>query len=235
MRVTFRLVTSLVLAMAASAACGAPSGGTPRATLDRSEVDFGPVAGAQKLQATVRLTNTGDAPLLLGSVEASCACTVLMTDPTPIAPGQSRDLEVILTTDSLQAGPVSKTVLIPTNDPAMPKARLTVSAEVELDVEVSEPFVNFGDTPIDHTATRRLLVTSHRAGFRVTGVRSTDRSISVRRGLAAADGSTPITLSLEPVAEGPYFGVIVITTSSPGTPEIRLPVSGTIIPATPVR
>ena len=62
---------------------------------DETSHDFGQIKEADgKVSATFVVKNTGDAPLAITRVIASCGCTTPEWTKEPIAPGQTGDIKI---------------------------------------------------------------------------------------------------------------------------------------------
>jgi hypothetical protein len=62
--------------------------------IDKDIHDFGKVTEGIENHCTFVVTNTGDKPLILSDVKASCGCTTPSKPEGPIAPGKSDKIEV---------------------------------------------------------------------------------------------------------------------------------------------
>lgn len=85
------LLTALVLSL------GALSAQQKQAVISAKETvyDFGEIKEADgKVAHTFVIENTGDAPLVLTRVIASCGCTTPEWTKEPIAPGKSGDVKI---------------------------------------------------------------------------------------------------------------------------------------------
>jgi hypothetical protein len=63
-------------------------------TFKEKSVDFGDIVQGQKVSHTFELTNTGESPLVISNVAATCGCTVPSWPNEPIAPGASAEIQV---------------------------------------------------------------------------------------------------------------------------------------------
>jgi hypothetical protein len=63
-------------------------------TFKEKSVDFGDIVQGQKVSHTFELTNTGESPLVISNVAATCGCTVPSWPKEPIAPGASAEIQV---------------------------------------------------------------------------------------------------------------------------------------------
>jgi hypothetical protein len=96
--------------------------------IDKEIHDFGKVVEGVENHCTFTVTNTGDKPLVLSDVKASCGCTTPSKPDGPIAPGKSDKIEVGFKPNG--KGVSEKTITITANtDP-----RITV-VKVKADVQ----------------------------------------------------------------------------------------------------
>lgn len=101
---------------------------TTSMTIDKEIHDFGKVVEGVENHCTFTVTNTGDKPLVLSDVKASCGCTTPSKPEGPIAPGKSDKIEVGFKPNG--KGVSEKTITITANtDP-----RITV-VKVKADVQ----------------------------------------------------------------------------------------------------
>lgn len=101
---------------------------TTSMTIDKEIHDFGKVVEGVENHCTFKVTNTGDKPLVLSDVKASCGCTTPSKPEGPIAPGKSDKIEVGFKPNG--RGVSEKTITITANtDP-----RITV-VKVKADVQ----------------------------------------------------------------------------------------------------
>lgn len=106
----------------------------PAISLDKKKHDFGVVARAAGIVTTTFVVrNTGTDTLEIGDLSTSCSCTSAKLDSRVIAPGETAVLTVSFDPDFHKepSGVLERTVFIPTNDPNMPEAEVTISVEIE--------------------------------------------------------------------------------------------------------
>ena len=84
-------------------------------SLDKEEIQFGNIKLNTDVTSKIKVTTTGDKPLVLKSVVGSCGCTAPDYPKTPIAPGASADITVKYSSGSM-AGDFNKSVTITSND-----------------------------------------------------------------------------------------------------------------------
>lgn len=101
---------------------------TPRVRARNPTVDLGVVPVGEDVQARFALENAGNGVLELFGVEPGCDCTLADFDDA-IAPGQVGYVRAVLDTTEL-LGPVTKGIVVNTNDPDRRQILLTLKANV---------------------------------------------------------------------------------------------------------
>ncbi|MEI2273896.1 DUF1573 domain-containing protein [Sphingobacterium sp. ML3W] len=79
-----------------------------------SAFDFGQVKEGAEVKHTFVLKNTGDAPVILSKVTASCGCTQPEFSKSPILPGGTSDIRVTFKSEG-QVGKQQKIITIQSN------------------------------------------------------------------------------------------------------------------------
>jgi len=102
---------------------------SPKAAFKNNVHNFGKVAEeAGQVTCTFEFTNTGNAPLIINSVRASCGCTTPTYTKEPVLPNQKGEIKVAYSTTN-RVGSFDKNVTIFTNVPDT-TYRLTIKGEV---------------------------------------------------------------------------------------------------------
>ena len=97
---------------------------------DATSFEFGPSQeAAGNVSLTVRIKNTGEAPLVLTRVIASCGCTTPEWTKEPIAPGKTGDIKITYNPKD-RPGPFVKTISVYSNGKTG-SFILTIRGEVE--------------------------------------------------------------------------------------------------------
>lgn len=68
--------------------------------VENDTYDFGIVDEGEKVKHEFVFTNTGEAPLIINSVRASCGCTTPNYPKEPIKPGEKSKIEVVFDTNN---------------------------------------------------------------------------------------------------------------------------------------
>ena len=76
-------------------------------------IDYGTIEKGADGVRIFEFTNTGDAPLVISKVKASCGCTVPSKPNKPIMPGETGEIQVKYDTDRVV--PFRKTITVTSN------------------------------------------------------------------------------------------------------------------------
>ena len=79
-----------------------------------SSFDFGTKTEGEIIEFSYRFKNTGDFPLVVTNVSASCGCTVPEKPEEPVQPGETGYIKVKFNSDK-RGGEVHKTVMVQSN------------------------------------------------------------------------------------------------------------------------
>ena len=153
MLMTFRLKTViLVCVMAAFSISAAIAQGTAKISPDKQVFNFGTIA-EEKGPASHEfiITNTGDAPLIINRITASCGCTRPTWDKSPIAPGKSTSIKITYNPKG-RPGPFYKTITIISNSD---KKRFNLAIKGNVTPKPKEPkyeyLYSIGDLKLNKT------------------------------------------------------------------------------------
>jgi hypothetical protein len=100
----------------------------------------------QSVQHTYTIKNEGDSVLNISNVKTSCGCTTAELARKTLAPGESVPL---IATMNLRGrkGKTKKSITVSSNDPKTPFLQLVLAVDIQRDVQVNPPFVNFRYDP----------------------------------------------------------------------------------------
>jgi hypothetical protein len=102
----------------------------PTISISEEEWDFGKIKEDERPVHIFTIKNIGKEELIISRARASCGCTATMLSSDNIKPGQSAELQVTFNPTGFN-GIVKKDVTIESNDPQLPKTKVTIIAEVE--------------------------------------------------------------------------------------------------------
>ncbi len=235
-----RLAATLCVLLSVWFASSASAQRGPSIEFDSPTRTVTKVMDGEAIHQLFKFKNTGDTQLEITGVEPSCGCTSALPVPSKVAPGQSGQLKVEIQTLGFAAQsknltevvPVSKTVIVRTNDPRQPQVVLTVNFNVAPEIVVSEPSIYFGSNPRGREVTRELTleITPDRPVKLLSAV-ATDANVTVRLEPVAGSNDKKfrlIAVQKPTAAEGAHFGSIVIKTTSQLKPQVIVTVRGLV-------
>ncbi len=156
-----------------------------------------------------------------------------MLSAKQVAPGQTGEIEVSVSTEGIAA--VNKTVTVMTNDPRQRQVVLNITAEVEPEFVPSERTINLGNVPKGREESRSIVITiAVDRAVRLLSAESNEASFAARLDPVAGTEGKKVKLICVMKAdanEGYHFGILVVKTSSPFTPELKIPVRGMVVAA----
>lgn len=199
----------------------------PALILDRSEIDLGRVIAGQVVRTSVRVTNTGPEPLVIGDLEAGCSCVARLGDLKPLLPGESRDIVVELSTKDLVAGSLTRRVTFTLNGKPQGKYAINLKAALEQEFDVSLALIDF--SAASRSGDRREIeIVARRSGVVFEGISTTNDAVDVKLQRRSGQRATAVATLRANSEPGEHYGVLIIATSSEFNPQIRIPVFATI-------
>jgi hypothetical protein len=209
----------------------------PKLEVPEKILDKGTVAKGDVVEANFRLVNEGSETLLVKSVRPTCGCTVADYD-REIAAGGSGWVKAKLDTADF-SGPVSKSILVMTNDPQDPTVSLVIKADVKPYVEVlPRPLIRFNALKHEQLTQKVTIVSGDgEHDFKVTGVDSSVpyleaavRRLGQEEQLAGRPGPQyEVALSLaEDAPMGPVNAQLSVHTDHPKAPTVLIKVYGVV-------
>lgn len=108
-------------------------------SFDKTTIEYGNVKFGADGHRFFTVKNTGDKPLVINRVQASCGCTTPEWSQDPILPGQSSKIKVGYNTQLV--GNFQKLIEVYSNDPANSRSVLYIKGNVEANEGASQPQV----------------------------------------------------------------------------------------------
>lgn len=106
-------------------------------TFDKTTFDYGMIKPSSDGTRFFTVTNTGDKPLILSNVKASCGCTTPEFSQDPIAPGKSAKIKVGYATAN--PGPFNKMIEVFSNDPVNSRSVIYIKGDVNANAPDPKP------------------------------------------------------------------------------------------------
>jgi hypothetical protein len=151
-----------------------------------------------------------------------------------VAPGEQGVIKVTFNSGRMR-NRVTKHVYVSSNDPAEPRATLTVTGLIKVEVDVVPTGIYFGALPVGQTVERSVVVKPVEVeGFRILEVKSSDPMIAVSKPLPAGkpepEGSYRVTITVGPLAEPKRIsGNVRLRTDLAHQKEITISVYGRVV------
>jgi hypothetical protein len=237
------LAALLVTAIAAAQAQKAPAGkakaavGAPKIEVLPETKDVGTVPKGQVIDATFVVRNNGDSDLIISDARPSCGCTVASFDKV-IKPGGEGKVISSVDTKSF-SGPISKSILLVSNDPDRPQMNLFIKANVKPFVDVlPQPFARFSVIKGD-SGTQDMILLSEEKGFKPSIEEASQPYVKAEISPAGDKDKIPgragdqykLHLTVTPDApDGLLNAPIRIATGISQQPTLEIPVSGIVRP-----
>ena len=234
----FTLLTAATVAVMLSAAAvvGSAADG-PKMVVPKMLQDMGKVAQGEMLDVDFAIVNEGDETLEIKAVRPTCGCTVADFD-REIAPGKTGHIKAKLDTRDF-SGPISKSILVMTNDPQDPTLTLVIKTDVHPYVQIlPRALVRFNAVqhePIEQKIT--VVADESDKDFKVTGVKSSVPFLLASVEPVPADrllaGKSPqqyevvLTMKDNPPV-GPVNAVLEIETNHPKAKTVPVKVFGVV-------
>jgi len=129
----------------------------PKLSLEKSEIDLGPMYSGMKKQGTIVLKNIGNDTLRIFSVVPQCGCTTVKPPKTFLLPNESDAVEVEFNASGYR-GKVEKYINIATNDLTSPNVSVKLITDVKEELEPMNHSILLwlGNIVIGQTSTQRM-------------------------------------------------------------------------------
>jgi hypothetical protein len=212
----------------------------PRAIVPLTSFDFGDVYTGDIISQVFVIKNEGDAELMIKDFQADCGCTVTRSDRA-IPPGKEGTAELEVQTIS-QAGAISKTAKLHTNDPERPTIVFTLNANVMKGSPVRQgkyigPLFLASDSLVSmyampgKKAKAELTVTADRDVVKVLGVEAGTKQFVPRVEVLQPGRVYKIVIeSIENETGGLYRDRLRIITDNPALPAFNVAVALRVYP-----
>ncbi len=232
-----KLIPVAALCLVASVVTAPAHAEGPNMVVPEKVKDVGTVAQGEMVEVDFSIINEGTDSLQVKAVRPTCGCTVADYDKE-IAAGGTGLVKAKLDTKDF-SGPISKSILIMTNDPREPTVSVVIKADVRPYVEIlPRPLIRFNAVQSE-AMTEKVVVVATEAGreFKVTGVTSSvpylkasSRQLSGSE-LVPGKPSTQYEVRLaltEDAPVGPVSANLTVKTDHPKAKEVTVKVYGVI-------
>jgi len=201
----------------------------PEIVFDKLEHDFGTMAQYNKVETEIGFRNAGTAPLIIEKVTATCGCTAVAPAQREVAPGGKSEIKVTFNSESFSGRQV-KYIDVHTNDPKNKIVRLSIHANILVDLRASSLVLSFGDVSRGAKELTVRIFSPTGRKFAITDVKPSLEFIqtSVERVEDKGDETEYMmkVTANPPAGGGGFNGTIVVGTDMEGVPPLKLTVSG---------
>ncbi len=216
----------------------------PKIEVTPETKDAGTVPKGQVIETTFVVKNNGGSDLVISDARPGCGCTVASFDKV-IKPGAEGKVQTSVDTKSF-SGPISKSVLLVSNDPERGQINLFIKATVKPFVDIlPQPYVRVAVVKGD-TDSRDVILVSEEKTFKPTVAESSQPYVKAEIAPAAEKDKIPgrageqyrLRITVLPDApEGLLNAPVRVTTGVTQQPNIEIPISGVVrarVSVTPV-
>lgn len=229
--------TLLMAAVMMSIVSMAVAQGGPKLVVESKVFDLGKVPQGVVKDVEFEIRNEGGTVLTIKSVRPTCGCTVAEFDKEIPVDG-SGAVRAKLDTTGFK-GAISKSILVMTDDPAVPTLTLAITAVVQPYIDVlPRALVRFNALQMEKAEQKVVLVGTERSGnFSVTGVETESEALEVsyraldegERIEGKPDSQYEILISLaEEAPVGPISSVVKVMTDAPEAKVVEIKVFGVL-------
>jgi hypothetical protein len=217
---------------------------TPRIEVIPETRDAGTVPKGQVIETTFVVKNSGGSDLVISDARPGCGCTVASFDKV-IKPGGEGKVQTSVDTKSF-SGPISKSVLLVSNDPERGQINLFIKATVKPFVDIlPQPYVRMSVVKGDSDA-RDVILLSEEKGFKPVIAEAAQPYVKAEISPAGEKDKIPgrtgeqykVHITVMPDApEGLLNAPIRINTGVSQQASVEIPVSGIVrarVSVTPV-
>jgi hypothetical protein len=211
----------------------------PQISLSSSSVDFGTVGTGSQGTASVVVSNTGGADLIISviTVNGTDFAVSGVTTPKTISAGQSASMSLAF--HPAAAGAVTGSITITSNDPVTPASTISLagtgSATPIGQLSATPSSLSFGGIAIGSNATQQITLnntgngTTHISAVTISGTGFSVTGVTLPAAINAS-GNLALTIAFTPSATGSVTGTLLITSDANGSP-LKIALSGSGVQA----
>jgi VWFA-related protein len=210
-------------------------GTAPSISLSGASYDFGTIELGKNSTKTITVKNTGDAPLIFGTISTSGVPFSVLNDTCSgktVAEKGNCSLTAQFTPTS--EGTFTGSLSIPSNDPASSTATVALNGKGNAvpNISLSESSYGFGDVVLNNSGRKTFLITNTGTGPLIFGTISSSGApftipIDTCSGnTIAAKGTCSLTAQFLPTAQGNFSGTLSIPSNDPDLNTATIDLSG---------
>jgi hypothetical protein len=197
--------------------------------LQPGQISFGVVAGGQTPDRTVDVEYAGALDWRISEVINNDAPVEVAAVEWYRQPGKvGYHLRVTLKPDA-PPGPLTKELLLKTNDPASPLVPVLLEANIQAPLMVTPSTLSLGTVKVGDTVTKKVIVRGNQA-FRVIGVENLGDVFKFEELPANPQPQQILTVKFQAKSPGEVHEQLKIRTDLPQEAPVTLKIEGTVVP-----
>ncbi|WP_291725531.1 DUF1573 domain-containing protein [Bernardetia sp.] len=197
--------------------------------------DFGTVEEGNKAEKTFVFKNTGNQPIIMSNVRASCGCTTPSWTREPVLPGQSGEIQVSYNSAG-RPGAFNKTITITSNASEATKV-LKIRGNVVSDpandpkMAIERNAIALGKIKKGEAVTYKISFTNEgKKPLQIHNLTSSCNCVKLAGRASANAGETKeLEIVITPTQEGAFDSDIVIYTNSRSQGKTTIKLTGTVV------
>jgi hypothetical protein len=204
----------------------------PKIQFATNMFDFGRVKAGEPVKYTYVFTNTGNALLVINSVQPQCGCTTAGQWTKQAEPGQGGEIPIQFNTANYN-GPVFKQVTVTCNVTNQPMLFLQLKGTVFKPYELIPPLAVLNVPPDSEVASVVVTITNHtEEPLMLSAPQSNNRMFTAELKTNAPGMGYQLTIAtVPPLSMGSVQGQITLHTGSTNPPTISVPAVANVQPA----
>lgn len=227
------ILTVTILLMSVS---GGLAESLPRIEMPAPVYDFGEVMQGESVVHTFAFKNAGDALLVIDRVQSTCGCTGVLLSDKNIPAGETGTIKATFDSSRFR-GQVQKNILLYSNNPGTNPLTFTVKGKVREPLGVNPARLVFGQVAVGQTKTVTAVLTNNSGrSLKLVNLRTSNVDFRAEVDDAALEDqeTTLLKVIAEPNAKTSHLsGNVLIRLDRAGLREVRIPVSGAVVPSEP--
>lgn len=193
--------------------------------------DWGTVSFKQSpLKADITIKNAGTEKLTLNDPKPTCGCTTAPLEKKELAPGESTVMHVTLNVSN--AGPVTKSISLTSNDPTSATKIVYLKATVERALSAQPTYLSFSELEVgkEATASVKIMNASKQDVTLSEFTASNGAKINLDKPVVVKAGSdVTITATVKPDKIGYLNTIVSMKTTHPDFPTLEVQGFGNVM------
>jgi Protein of unknown function (DUF1573) len=201
----------------------------PAILIAKDQVDLGRLRPNSTARGQVRIENHGGQPLVVERLALSCSCTEADLSNPLIAPGAGADISFSLKTRP-GSGPGRESILVLSNDPNNPKAKIDVLFSVGEPFLIEPRSLDFGEVErgqLPQSVSGTLIANEAQTSLKDLMIGAVERPLTALLGPLESDGRRRLTVTLPPeTPTGQVYATVEVGEAANAGSALKVDVHG---------